>query len=564
MKTVLSVKKVLIILLGFYVLASCDDKLIELNQNPNGLDPQTANPNMVMPTILSQAAQSYLNLGFGDVAGVMQHTQKDGWFGGHNHYDWNAQGWEDWYGMLRNNTLLYNRAVELDWKFHQGVAMTMRGFIFGVITDFWGDAPYTNSLRGDEGELDYEFPRFDSQEMIYNGIITELQEAVSLFGEADDTGVSAAGDLYYGGDIEHWRRFANSLLIRYYMRISEKDPATAKSGIESIVSSGLYIQNADQDATLPYTGGGDDIWPSEYAGDLGSSFRRIKPCLTLLDQLRNTNDPRMPVWFAPVHCQWVADPSLTTEVDEFIRKDGVIQTGITSLTDMEYVEEIARGHVFTRHYNPNTITAAIDDRETVGLPPGLMQPSAFNLNPSPGQVLENQHVSQLAPVYREGGDDLLKARLISAAEVSFILAEAATKGWAVGDAKTHYEAGVRFSLENWDVADQYDTFIAEDDIAFDGTLEQIMKQKWVASWTAASESWFDWRRTGLPELAAGPAAIQPVLPVRFNYGSDEINNNEANYMSAISTLEITPFSGPRENDSPWSKPWVLQGTGYPW
>ena len=564
MKTVLRIKKILTICFGILTLAACDEQLTELNQNPNGLDPETANPNMIMPAVLGPAAQNYLNLGFGNIAGVMQHTQKDGWFEGHNNYDWNAQEWTDWYGLLRNNTLMYDRAVALDWKFHQGVAKTMKGFIFGTITDFWGNAPYTDALKGDEGALNYEFPEFDNQEVIYEGVIDDLREAVSLFAEADDNGISEASDLYYGGNTESWRQFANSLLIRYYMRISEKNPAVARSGLEAVVSSGVYIKNPADDATLEYTGGGSDIWPSEYAGDNGTSFRNLKPCQTLVDQLRATNDPRMSVWFATVHCQWVANPTLTTEVDEFIRKDGEIQTGVTSLTDLNYVEEIAAGHVFTRHYNPNTFGGTIDNNEIVGLPPGLMQPSSYNLNPTPGQVLENQHISQLAGIYRQGGGDLLKARLISAAEISFTLAEAALNGWSVGDAQAHYESAIRFSLENWGVEDQYDTFMAEGGVAFDGTLEQIMEQKWVASWTSASEAWFDWRRTGLPSLAPGPASIQPVLPVRFNYGSDEINNNEANYREALNSLEITPYSGPRENDSQWSKTWLLQGTGYPW
>ncbi len=557
-------KNILTLLLGIIVVSSCEDDLTELNQNPNGINPETANPNMLLPVVLGGAAQSYLSLGFGDVAGVMQHTQKDGWFSGHNSYDWNAQDWAGWYDLLRNNQLMFDRSVELDWKFHQGVALTMRGFIFGTITDFWGDAPYTNAMKAEEGGLVNEFPVYDSQEIIYNGIIQELQAAVNLFGQSDDTGISSSSDLYYGGNIDNWEQFANSLLIRYYMRISEKVPS-AQSGLEAVVATGRYIQTASDDATLNYTGGGNDLWPSEYAGDNGSSFRRLKPCQTLVDQLRATNDPRMSVWFAPVHCQWVADPGLATEVDEFIRKDGVIQNGITSLMDIEYVDEIAAGHIFTRHYNPNTFTGNIDDNTIVGLPPALMQPSAYNLNPTPGQVLENQHVSQLAPLYRQGGDDQLNAILISAAELSFTLAEAALNGWNVGkSAKDHYEDGIRASLETWGLGDDFDTFIATEGIAFEGVLEQIMTQKWVSSWTAANESWFDYRRTGLPELVTGPASDQPVLPIRFNYGSDEINNNEDNYMEARARLTITPFSGPRENDSQWSKMWLLQGTGKPW
>jgi hypothetical protein len=159
---------------------------------------------------------------------------------------------------------------------------------------------------------------------------------------------------------------------------------------------------------------------------------------------------------------------------------------------------------------------------------------------------------------------LLKARLISAAEVSFILAEAALKGWSVGDAKTHYEAGIRQSLVTWKVEDGYDSFMQQSAVTFVGTVEQVLQQKWVASWTSATEAWFDFRRTGLPALTPGPASDQPVLPVRFNYGSNELSNNSDNASTATSRLEITPYSGARGNDSQWSKTWLIQGTAKPW
>ncbi|PHN05451.1 SusD/RagB family nutrient-binding outer membrane lipoprotein [Flavilitoribacter nigricans] len=548
-----------LILLTF---SACEKELTELNQNPNGIDPATANPNMIMPIVLGGAAQNYLGLGYGNIAGVVQHTQKDGWFDGHNQYNWNAQDWTGWFGLLRNNKLMYERAVELDWEFHQGVALTMKSFIFGAITDLWGDAPYSDALQGDEGSLRFEYPVFDSQETIYNGIIEDLKAAAALFANADNTGINSSNDLYYNGDIKNWERFANSLLLRYYMRISGKNPSLAQSGIEAIYQTGNYLQSADQDATLPYTGQGSDVWPTEYSGDSGSNFRRLKPCQTLIDQLTSTADPRLEVWIDPVHCQWVEDESLTDEVDPFIRKNGVIMEGIAAMEDVEYIDAIAQGDIFTRRYNPNLTAASLNDAVYVGLPAGLQQPSSYNLNPTPGQSVENQHVSQLSEMYREGGGDLLRARLISAAEVHFILAEAALNGWSVGDAAAHYQNGVKASLETWEVGDQYDDFIAN--VSFDGTLEQIIQQKWVASWTAATEAWFDFRRTGLPALTAGPAAAQPVLPVRFNYGTDELNNNETNALEAVSRLEITDYSGARGKDSQWSKPWLLQGTGKPW
>jgi hypothetical protein len=159
---------------------------------------------------------------------------------------------------------------------------------------------------------------------------------------------------------------------------------------------------------------------------------------------------------------------------------------------------------------------------------------------------------------------LLRARLISAAEVNFILAEAALKGWATGPAKARYEAAIQASLNTWGVGNQYATYIAQPGVVFDGTLKQIIEQKWIASWTAATEAWFDFRRTGFPALKAGPAAKRLALPVRFYYMQDELNINSKNANAAVDKLEVTSYSQADNKNSAWSKPWLLQGTGKPW
>jgi hypothetical protein len=121
-----------------------------------------------------------------------------------------------------------------------------------------------------------------------------------------------------------------------------------------------------------------------------------------------------------------------------------------------------------------------------------MEPSEYNLNPTPGQQLENQHVSQLADVYRGKSGGLLKARIISASEVQFILAEAALNGWAAGQAKSNYEQAIKLSLDTWGVGSRYSSFISNTDVAYAGTLKQIIEQKWISSWTNAGEAWFDY------------------------------------------------------------------------
>ena len=146
-----------------------------------------------------------------------------------------------------------------------------------------------------------------------------------------------------------------------------------------------------------------------------------------------------------------------------------------------------------------------------------------------------------------------------------ILAEAALKGWSVGaSAEDYYNAGIEASFQVWDLENTFSAYIAQASASYNATLEQIIEQKWIASWTAAAEAWFDYRRTGLPALQAGTIVKREVLPVRFYYSLDEIDFNPSNAQRAIDQLESTPYTAPEGNNSAWSKMWVLQGTGKPW
>ena len=562
MKNLLEFRKIAIFLLGLFLMTGCEENLNEANINPFGIDPATANPNLLMPTVLASSAQSYVDLGFNDLGGAVQHTQKNGWYSSHNHYDWGPRDWAGWYDILRTNELMLKRGQELNNNFFVGVGLTMKSFAFGNISDLWGDAPYTDALKGDQGGEQFQQPAFDSQEIIYDGIIADLKEASQVLATATNEGVTVGNDLYFGGNVSKWHRFANSLLLRYYMRISAKKPDVAKAGIEAIYASGIYIQSPSDDATLDYTGGSNDIWISRHIRLNPDGFQRWQACQTFVDQLTETNDPRLTVWFDSVRVQWVADPMLDADVESFIRANGVPAGALTYTFD-EFEEQYANVK-FTRHFNPNRVS-----RNTglfVGLPPGIDVPEGYNGNPAPGQGTQNQHVSQLASIYATAGapGDILKARIISSAEVSFILAEAAHKGWAVGNAGEHYNKGIENSLATWGKADSYAAFIARPEVAFNNTLEQIITQKWVASWTVGAESFADYRRTGVPALQAGPRAASPAVALRFRYGNDEYNNNTDNIGAAVTRLEVTPFSGNLGSDSPWSKPWLIQGTGKPW
>ncbi|RIH64110.1 SusD/RagB family nutrient-binding outer membrane lipoprotein [Mariniphaga sediminis] len=537
-----------IILASFF---SCKD-LDELNINPNGADPAIADLNLLMPTFVVGIGQQVVGLGVGDIAGVMQHTQKDGWSGGHNDYDWGigSKSWSGYYGILRNIDEFHKKAIEGEYEFHQGVALVMKAYTFGLIADLWGDAPYTEALKAEEGE-GYFKPVFDPQKDIYLGILADLENANTLLSKGEEAymNIVPTQDLIYSGSASKWRKLANSLALRYYMRLSEKESGIAQEGISKIASDpGTYpvITSASDDATIDYIGSSpSDSWPTNtvYDTDPRGAYFRVKMCATLVEAMQELNDPRLGVYANKIEI-----PLQKVEGEEIDRIVNGIREVSQDIID-DYTEAWGVGVDF--------------DTEYVGIPPSIYAAPQYNLNPNLDQAVYNPHCSQLNDMYKETNGDLLLMRLMSAAEVHFILSEAALYGWISGSPDEHYASGIQESFNAWGLGDAFDGYIAG--APYSG-LESIIEQKWIASWTAAAESWFDWRRTGLPELQTGESARREALPLRFYYHyADEIAKNTVNAEEAISRLEPTQYKGnDPSNNSAWSKMWLLQGTGKPY
>lgn len=544
---------------------SCTKTLEKMNENPNGADPATVNPNLVLSTVLTQSGQAFVALGYGDIAGVMQHTQLDGWGSGHNEYDWGgSNSWSGYYDILRNNQFVYNKAVSLKYELHQGITLVMKSMIFGLITDLWGDAPYSQALKGDEGSQETTFPVFDPQQKIYEGILADLEAANTLLSkpQSEYKGNIDAADVYYGGNASKWRKLANSLALRYYMRISEKMPEVAKAGIEKIANNPAQypiITTAAEDATMAFPGNSDaDSWPSNatYNSD-SSNYRRIKMCNTFVTALEAFRDPRIAVF--------------ANKVETFL----MVKAGLPAGTDLIKDTIVAGENRKVRYLSSDILSAKgltvndiNQDVNYVGLPVALAGPQAYNLSPDLNQASHNPHVSWVNSNFANAKSGI-KVKLMTAAEVHFILAEAAAvKGWNAGDAQSHYNAGIEASFAAWGIGAEAVNYIAQPEVAFDGTLKQIIQQKWIASWSAATEAWFDWRRTGFPELhGVQGRTIAKELPVRFYYQLDERNLNGANVTAANALLETTQYSNfgaDGAKNSPWSKPWIIQGTGKPW
>lgn len=533
----------------FTLMISCND-LTEINIDPNNPAPESTDLNFLLPTTETNLGQTVYGLGLGTFSGVMQQTQQTGWQGGYNNYEWDdlSHSWAGYYSMLMNNDEYFKKAVQGGYEFHEGVARVLRAYIFGMVTDLWGDAPYSQALKAELGP-DYFKPKFDDQKDIYLGILADLDTANVLLSKGSYTNVSAKQDVIYGGNAEKWRKFANSLALRYYMRLQAKEPSIAEQGIKKIANDpGKYplILNSSDDANISFIGSAKENsnpLNTVYDTDPSGAYMRVKMAATFVDSLQKYDDPRLAIWANKIQTPLVLVEG--TGVDRIV--------GGKREVSQDVVDAYETANTMKVDFDPEYAGVAISHPKV----------QIFNMNTAnPAQGTVNPYASHLNDRYKKTADPLVLMRLISAAEVNFVLAEAAYRGWISG-AENYYAAGIQQSFNAWGVGSEYSNYITR--APYKG-LASIMEQKWLASWSTAQEAWFDWRRTGMPVLKPGQSAKRQALPLRLYYHyTNEISKNPDNAATAIGKLQPTPFqSGDQSNNSAWSKMWVLQGTNKPY
>src|SRR6476620_887249 len=128
-----------------------------------------------------------------------------------------------------------NKIIELS-ETHEnsnyaGVALTLRSWIFTLLTDQYVDIPYSQANNIDK----FLTPVYDSQKDVYFGVLEDLKKAQALL---DPSGKAIAGDVIYGGKIANWKKFANSLRLRVALRISDREPAKSKAVLDEIAAEG--------------------------------------------------------------------------------------------------------------------------------------------------------------------------------------------------------------------------------------------------------------------------------------------------------------------------------------
>ena len=172
------------------------------------------------------------------------------------------------------------------------VAKILKSFYFHYLTDRWGPLPYSDALKGRANFT----PRYDSQEQIYDGIFADLEEAVNLI----DEGAPVRGDFFLNGNMDHWKKFANSIRMVAALRLSKVDPEKGKAQFRAAMDNGTISNNAE---TVMYSFLADANNENPWYG----RFRQVTLealSNTLVDKLIELEDARLYAY---------GDPALSNE-----------------------------------------------------------------------------------------------------------------------------------------------------------------------------------------------------------------------------------------------------------
>ena len=287
----------LYILLLILLSTACTENFEEINTNPNS--PISVQPDLLLRQVLYDFGEEMAYEGF--VAGnlLSQHfTMVD--FNLFDRHDLSSpqlggNPWPTLYTNLRDNELLLeaSRANPIS-AVYEGPALILKAYLSATLTDIYGDVPYFEAVQGKSGIVN---PSYDAQADIYqaaNGILDNLDQGLAAIENYAGT-QTLDGDIILGGDLSRWTKFANSLKIKYLMRISEVVEVGAE--LQRIFDNGNYIQESTDNAAFDFLATQPNTFRLSIlrAGD----FNLYVLSETMQEIFSELNDPRVAVLFRP-------------------------------------------------------------------------------------------------------------------------------------------------------------------------------------------------------------------------------------------------------------------------
>jgi hypothetical protein len=299
-------KLILLVFIGLIGLSGCK-KFLDVNQNPN--NPNVVDPNLLFPT--AQAAVSQVVGNSLQVYGGMwaQYWTQNTSSGQYKNIDLYApvntdsdRPWANLYSkaLINFQLIIDNKGSNLEYL--KGMAYLMKAYTFQVGTDAWGDIPLSDALHADNVK-----PKYATQEVVYDSVFNYIDKGLALFKVTGSTNPGVQ-DLFFSGDLNKWKAFANTLKLKAYLRLSKVNPAKAQAGITALyATSPIFLA---EDVTLKYSSvsGNDNPLYNEMVA-LGRT-QNLAASSTAVGQFKANDDPRRFKLYDPIDPD--TDPDITS------------------------------------------------------------------------------------------------------------------------------------------------------------------------------------------------------------------------------------------------------------
>ena len=289
------------VFLSILLVACSQDKFDEIDTDPNNIT--SVGVNNILPSAevkyfcsmcgsgTATAISTYVEHTCNVHGEMMSVNRKTGLFGAA-------------YSTLRDTKEIIETGTEEGAWIHVGIAQVIQAFTLGMLTDCFGEVPWSEALQGSENRN----PVYDTQESIYDDLFVMLDDAITnLSKSATNPGEY---DLLLGGDTEIWTKMAWGLKARYYNRLSNIDASgSATNALEAAANS-----FSSREEGLIFS---DFQNASTYCNPISAeenSMKRFSASVTILNVINSFNDegyddPRAELWFDKIDGEFIGAPN---------------------------------------------------------------------------------------------------------------------------------------------------------------------------------------------------------------------------------------------------------------
>jgi hypothetical protein len=357
----------------------------------------------------------------------------------------------------------------------------LEAYTYSILVDTFGNVPYSQAVNIEK----YPLPAYDDAKTIYKDLIARLKVSGAILAANSTAPNFGNADLIYSGNAASnakWAKFANSLIIRLAVNLSDVEPAYAATEVQAALAAGPLASNADN-TKLTYltTSGNQNPLYADLVTSNRNDFVPAEPFVAAMDAIVPGGDPRMAKYFTNAAAPAPVLPAGRTYVGGTYGEANVFAT---------------YSHITTTLNNP-TFAGAIFD-------------------------------------YTE-----LQFLLAEAAEKNLIPGGSAK-------AKTYYDAAITASMLDWGLTTANATaYLANPKVDYSNVQsgatwkQKIGTQAWFALYNRGFEAWTSYRRLDFPVLKASTSSINKgilTVPVRYTYPGVEQSINGTNYAKAASDI----------------------------